>query len=484
MKLVKTNHNLTSLLLALSAMVVVAACTPKHPNTQSPLKPLIRHTQLEYIQARGTLILATRSSAASYYHNHLGATGFDFELAQAFASSLGVQLRVKTTTTDRDLLELVKAGLADFAAGDILASQPQQQLTLSQPFDSTTPYLLYRKGMNKPTSQALNNKVILLPSGSRELGLQDYLSTLYPAADWVVAEKLGAEALLGQLQSGKADYAVVNSNIYDLYKGLLPDIKLGFSLSRPINVSWVLANNGADSSLTDAANAFLTKQLKNDHIATLHEQQRTQQQSQLNYSSSLLFLQRVQQRLPAFTKEFKAAAKAHNLDWRLLAAIAYQESHWNPKATSPTGVKGLMMLTLKTAKELGIENRVDARQSIHGGAAYTRKLLDRLPKEVQGIDRTWLALAAYNTGYGHVSDARKITLKQGDDATNWQHVKQRLPLLTKHPETYKQTRHGYARSGAQSVVYVERINQFYTLLLWASETPQLAANWAALNKSI
>ena len=142
-----------------------------------------------------------------------------------------------------------------------------------------------------------------------------------------------------------------------------------------------------------------------------------------------------------------------------------------------------MMLTLNTAKELGVENRIDPSQSIHGGAAYTRKLLDRLPGNIQGIDRIRLALAAYNAGYGHVRDAQRITTKQGDNANSWQQVRLRLPLLTKE-QWYKHTRYGYAQSGAQSVVYVERISQYYNLLVWASSTPQLAASWPSLTHTI
>jgi membrane-bound lytic murein transglycosylase F len=157
-------------------------------------------------------------------------------------------------------------------------------------------------------------------------------------------------------------------------------------------------------------------------------------------------------------------ALKNGLDWRLIAAISYQESHWRPRAKSPTGVRGMMMLTQPTAKEVGVTNRLDAQQSLEGGAHYFLKLHQRLPEEIQEPDRTWFTLAAYNVGWGHLEDAREITHFQGGDANRWVDVKERLPLLERK-EWYKYTKHGYAR-GNEPVTYVQRIRHYYEVLAW------------------
>jgi membrane-bound lytic murein transglycosylase F len=165
---------------------------------------------------------------------------------------------------------------------------------------------------------------------------------------------------------------------------------------------------------------------------------------------------------------FETAAEENDLDWRLLAAMGYQESHWDPDAVSPTGVRGIMMLTLKTAKDLGIKDRLVPNNSIEGGARYFRQTLDRIPPSITEPDRTWMAMAAYNVGYGHLEDARVIAEQLGKNPDLWIDVKTTLPLLAKR-KWYKKTRYGYAR-GWEPIQYVENIRSYYDILKWVDES--------------
>ena len=130
----------------------------------------------------------------------------------------------------------------------------------------------------------------------------------------------------------------------------------------------------------------------------------------------------------------------------------------------------MMMLTRRTAKELGVRNRLDPKQSIDGGAAYLAKLRKRLPERIQEPDRTWMALAAYNVGYGHLTDARKLSIKDGGDDKLWMDVKNYLPLLSQKKH-YKNTKHGYAR-GNEPVSYVQNIRRYFDILAW-NDNPDL-----------
>ena len=175
----------------------------------------------------------------------------------------------------------------------------------------------------------------------------------------------------------------------------------------------------------------------------------------------------IKERLDQYEKKFKKAADKYGHDWRLLAAVGYQESHWNPQAISPTGVRGIMMLTRKTAADMGIRNRIDPNNSIEGGARYLQELKDKIPTRITDPDRTWFALAAYNIGLGHLNDARRITRLRGGNPDNWIEVKRNLPLLM-DPQWEKQTRHGFAR-GTEAVRYVERIRTYYDMLVWSDD---------------
>jgi membrane-bound lytic murein transglycosylase F len=166
--------------------------------------------------------------------------------------------------------------------------------------------------------------------------------------------------------------------------------------------------------------------------------------------------------LPGLVEHFRAAQRETGIDWRFLAAVAYQESQWDTHAVSPTGVRGIMMLTEDTADHLGVKDRLDARESILGGARYIAQLRDALPSSVSEPDRPWFALAAYNLGRGHLEDARTLARRLGKDPDKWADLKEVLPLLSraKHNQAL---RHGFARGG-EARAMAENVRIYYDIL--------------------
>jgi hypothetical protein len=151
------------------------------------------------------------------------------------------------------------------------------------------------------------------------------------------------------------------------------------------------------------------------------------------------------------------------IDWRLIAAIGYQESHWDAAATSPTGVRGLMMLTDETAERLQVKNRLDARDSIIGGARYFALLKEALNPRIAEPDKTYLALAAYNLGLGHLEDARIVAQQHKLNPDKWQDVRQVLGKLAE-PETFNTLKHGYAR-GFEALQLVDNVRNYHDILV-------------------
>ncbi|MBH32648.1 MAG: hypothetical protein CMD90_03240 [Gammaproteobacteria bacterium] len=195
------------------------------------------------------------------------------------------------------------------------------------------------------------------------------------------------------------------------------------------------------------------------------------QQEQLTDGEKIIFLKRIVERLPKYLPYFQKHTKDSIFSWQLIAALSYQESHWNPKAVSPTKVRGLMMLTKDTAKFIGIKNRVDINQSIYGGVKYLENIYKRLPSSIKGSDRLWMALAAYNVGMGHLEDSRKLTESFGGNPNYWEDVIKYLPLLSKK-KYYRSLKNGYAR-GYEPVIYVKRI-QIYLHIINSTSDNQLA----------
>ena len=231
-------------------------------------------------------------------------------------------------------------------------------------------------------------------------------------------------------------------------------------------MAWALQKS-YDNSLHLATVKFFDKIKNNGKLNQIIE--RTYGHvSDFDYVGTLLFKRHIAKRLPKYLELFKKHAEINNLDWRLLAAMSYQESHWIPNAKSPTGVRGLMMLTQATAEQMGVKDRLSAEGSIRGGAKYYAQMHKRINDNVTSPDREWMALAAYNVGLYHLRDALKITKQKNKDPNHWSDVKHSLPLLAKR-KWYKKTAHGYAR-GWEPVQYVENIRSYYDILVWADES--------------
>lgn len=175
-----------------------------------------------------------------------------------------------------------------------------------------------------------------------------------------------------------------------------------------------------------------------------------------------VYQRRIDERLPRYRKLFHRAEEEFGFPWTLLAAQSYQESHWNPKAKSPTGVRGMMMLTQRTAKELDVKNRMDPQQSILGGARYLSRIIERLPEQIPRPDRLWFALAAYNIEPAHIWDARTLAERLGKDPNAWIDMQTVLPLLSQRTH-FRTLKYGYAR-GTEPVRYVRRIREYHDIL--------------------
>jgi membrane-bound lytic murein transglycosylase F len=281
-----------------------------------------------------------------------------------------------------------------------------------------------------------------------------------------VQNRVATEELIEKVENEEIAFLMADSHEIALQRRFYPELRVAFDVGEPKQLQWALKKMGDDSSLLQAMQTFFDDIKKDGRLDQLVHRYYGHVE-EFNYSDLQTFSRLVRERLPKYRELFQREAKKQDMDWRLLAAIGYQESLWNAKAKSPTGVRGIMMLTQDTAKHIGIKNRSDPAESIRGGAIYFQRVLNKIPERIPQPDRTWLALASYNVGFGHLEDARKITQGNGGDPDKWIDVKQSLPLLSQK-KWYKQTKHGYAR-GSEPVLYVENIRKYYDMLVWMDE---------------
>lgn len=419
---------------------------------------------LEQVQARGELRVLTRNSPTTYYLGPDGPTGLEYDLASRFAEYLGVELKLIVPDGLDAMFADLRRGHADLAAAGLsITRERSRRLRFTRPYHHVTQQLVYRFGNDRPESLAeVDDGEIVVVAGSSHAETLRARAEEFPDLEWRTEDGVESEDLLIRVAERELAFTVADSVELRMNRRYYPELRRAFDLGEPEPIAWALPRKG-DGSLMAAANAFLERLDRRGTLAQIQDRHFGHTE-RFDYVGTRIFMRHIDSRLPTYRNLFEQAAQNNELDWRLLAAIGYQESHWNPDAVSPTGVRGIMMLTQNTASDVGISNRIDPRQSIFGGARYFREVRRRLPEPIEEPDRTWMALAAYNVGYYHLMDARVITERQGGNPDRWLDVRQRLPLLSQR-QYYRNTEFGYAR-GREPVIYVDNIRRYYDILAW------------------
>ena len=420
-------------------------------------------SDLSPIEAGGELVMLTRNTPTSYYFEGDNEAGLDYALVRAFAEQHGMTLRVKVAFSLPELFAMLARG-----EGHIAASGLTQSAQRDKTFQASVPYLqqqalvAYKSGKLRPRSLAqLIGRDLVVVAGSAHNELLESLQTELPELSWREIHTVDSLELMQLVTEEKAELAVVNSLALSVEQRLFPRVVAGLEVGEPSPVVWYLSQPSDDAVLLKLVNQFIQQAHQNGDITKLKRQYFGPYKN-ASRVESLTFQRKIATDLPPWQPLIQRVALEYQMDWQLLAAMAYQESHWNPKARSTTGVTGMMMLTRITAEELGVQDRTNAQQSLRGGARFFKNLLRRLPPDIEEPDRTYMALAAYNIGMGHLEDARIMAQQAGNDPHLWPDVRAQLPLL-QHPEVFRMTKFGFA-DGPQAVTYVDNIRHYEGML--------------------
>lgn len=469
-RLNSTPHKLTAsfkrfglCLRAQCAFVLLLVLTACKPFIETHSQANVHHLDKP---ATKTLTLVTRPGPTTFYNKQhtdlknaeFSYAGFDYAIVKQFADFLGRELQVISVESLDDVYQLVETGQADIAASGLHFVQGHSELVFSPHYQEARQVVITRRGQ-KPLNklEQLQGLRISIESKSNHAEVLEKAKL-----SWTSVPNINGQQLLQQLVDEQIDATIVYLHEFYLFSSRYPELKVAYEFLQPQHLAWATHKN--DHYLQQQSRIFLQKMRRQRLLSKMEENyyghfKRIYEEGFNSHTFAYL----VKNRLPKYQELMKEVAEEHQLDWRLLAAIAYQESHWQPTAKSPTGVRGMMMLTRTTARELGIKNRLSAKQSLEGGVRYLKKIHQRFDG-IQEPDRTWLALAAYNVGWGHLRDAREITEFQGANRQRWVDVKQRLPLLSQK-DWYSYTDHGFAR-GHEPVTYVQRIRHYHELLRW------------------
>jgi membrane-bound lytic murein transglycosylase F len=429
---------------------------------------------LEQVQALGELRVATRNSPSSFYQGANGPEGPEYELASRFARALGVRVVFEPLPSPEAILAAVEQGRAHVGAGGLAVTPAwERRVAFAPPYQQIGLHLIYRRDRPRPRSVAdlADLRIEVVAGSAHAAALRDALEG-QPGVRFTEREGTDSLDLMDRVSAGTLDATVADANEFALGRNFHPELRIAFDLPNVERLAWALPRG--DAALAARVESFFAE-LRPELAQILDRYYGDTER--LDYVGARNFIRHVQERLPKFRGYFHEIAQELDEDWRVLAAIGYQESKWDPRAVSPTGVRGLMMLTADTAQRLCVQDREDPRQSIFGGARYLQKMRDTIPDRVPEPDRTWLALAAYNLGYGHLEDGRILTQMHGKDPDSWQDVREHLPLLGQE-RFYLQVKRGYAR-GWEAVKFVDNVRAYLDILEWVSPDPHAVGALAA-----
>ncbi len=415
-------------------------------------------------ETSGELRVGTRNSPASYFTAHSGETaGFEHDLLQSFSRSQQWTIKWVEQDDPDALFDLLDRNRIHLAAATLPRAVVKDRHLIAGPILFETPvHVVYRIGSRPPRNvAALQGRKLALIIGSGHTPMLMRLKRKHARLSWAALQNVWPEELLAQLEAGHYDAVLINGMDFDPMRNAYPRLAVAFDLPETQKIVWALPTHSSQA-LRNALARFIETARADGTLKRIHERY-FGHVKRLHSTDIFGILQRRPSRLPALRQHFQEAQTLTGIDWRLLAAIGYQESQWNAYAVSPTGVRGLMMLTGETADRMGVTNRLDARQSILGGARYLALMKDSLPARIAEPDRTWIALAAYNQGQGHMEDARRIAQARKGNPDSWADVKQALPFLSRGGYGGV-TRYGYARGG-EALEFAENIRNYYDILL-------------------
>lgn len=418
-------------------------------------------SSIDDLKASGELVVVSRDSPTTLYQGSEGPAGPEYDYLKSFAEFLGVELRFEMRDNDQEVLSAISEDEGHIAAAGMTFYPPLEDegFIFGPGYQEVDIQVVCRRNGVRPRNiEELSDLELVVVADStyeaRLIELQKEFSDL----SWKSAEDANVDDLLQLVWRKEIGCTIANSSEVNIKRRFYPELEVAFTLEENQTLAWNLSpewgvlSESIDQWLTTIENDGTLLVLKDRHYNI----------EVFDYVDMRTFIHRMKSRLPFLTPLFENAAEKYGLPWTLLAAQAYQESHWDRRARSRTGVRGMMMLTRETAKEMGVKSRLNVAQSIMGGAKYLNKLEARIPDNVKGDDRWWFALAAYNVGLGHLQDAQTLADDLGLNPDSWLDLKGVLPLLSQK-RYYKALKYGYAR-GTEAVTYVRQIRSYQNIL--------------------
>mgnify|MGYP000035271695 FL=1 len=406
----------------------------------------------------GVLHVATRNGSTTYYlDRHENPAGPEYALITDYAAARGWEVEwTMYDSTSAVIKALDNASVHLAAAGLTFNTLRNAKYAKGPAHTEVTEQLVCHRELSPlPDSyDSLSDFEIVVTEDSSYVATLTEINADYADIQFREDSRT-SELILTAVAEKNIQCSVADANIVNIMQRHFPYLEVAMDLTDGRNLGWYAPNKFR--AIADDAYEWMNSREGDQAIGRM-ESRYYSYISEFDFVDLRALNRSIDKRLKRYIDEFETAEESTGMPADLLAALAYQESNWNPKAVSPTGVRGIMMLTQATAEELGVEDRTDPEESIEAGARYLADRHDRLPESIPEPDRTYLALASYNIGRGHLLDARQLARELGKNPDSWSDMREVLPLKA-DKRYYPSTRYGYAR-GYEPVHFVQRIRNY------------------------
>ena len=418
---------------------------------------------------KGEIIIGVRTGPRTYYEIKNEKNGYTYDVTKELSKYFNLDLKIVTLDSTKAALDKLNNREIDILADMGILDN----VDLNYSHTQSDYYLVFNnRYMRKiPDKNNISNKMIdIIDSPKIKNSIDEFFKE--NKIEYNIIDDKNIDEIVHLLIENKTKYTVLSSDEINFYKGYFPEITKAYKIADGVKHHWAIPINSSNH-LNDKLSSFFTNMLKKNKLKYI-KQKNLGSNTKYSFVGSKNFINDLANIFPLYEFYFKTYSKKYNHDWRLLASIGYQESRWNKNAVSYTGVKGIMMLTKNTSMDMEINDRTDPKESIYGGAKYLRKMLDKVPDQINDVDKIWYAIEAYNIGYGHIIDAIKMAKSDGVVITDWKSIKPYLLRLSQS-KYYKKTKYGYAR-GWETVKYVQNIRQYYDILVFIDSQDDVINN--------
>lgn len=448
------------------------------PNSKDDVSPIFVNTvkrDLDAIKKDGKLKALLVYSSTSYFLYKGKPMGYEYELIKRLADHLGLDLEIKVSK-DLDMLidDLIQGDVDIMAHGIAITSERKKIVSFTEPLYVTNQVLVQRKPDNwrRMTLDDIKEKLVQDPldligdtvSVRKNSNYYDRLTNLSKEIGGDIVIKtlegtISTDEIIKMVADGKIKYTLSNKNLASINASYYPMLDISVPMSSSQRIAWAVRSNSPE--LLAAINTWLKSQnRKTDYNVIYNKYFKNKRKYRSRVKSDFYSINSNQ--ISKYDDIIKANADRIGWDWRLLASIIYQESRFDPRASSWAGASGLMQMMPGTANDLGVKDRLNPNDNIRGGAKYLKQLYDNFEEVQDSIQRVKFTLASYNCGYFHVKDAQKLAEFYEMDPLVWDRQVEEMILALRYPKDYNRDfiKYGYV-NGFEPFKYVIEILERY-----------------------